>query len=81
MRPQHYASGRRAHPQCRRRMPMIPLVAEVEHPNRRAVRERTAQPVTRTAPWYSAAYQGFERLEIWTTPPVWGASMKFPPPM
>ena len=39
------------------------------------------QPVTRTAPSYSAAYQGSERLEIWTTPPVCGASMNSSLPM
>ena len=43
--------------------------------------EPEAQPVIRRAPSYVAAYQDSLRLEIFTTSPVCGAWMNWPPPM
>jgi hypothetical protein len=63
------------------RTPSIPAARDVYTPKQRPRTGVRNQPVTRTAPWYSAAYQASERLEICTTVPVWGAWMNWLPPM
>ena len=77
-----YAFTRKAHiSRALTACKLYPRPARVNTPNHPPGWGVRIQPVTLTAPWYSAAYQAFDRLEIWTKAPVWGASMKSLLPM